>query len=109
MTHFEVVEDDINRLISGYLRKKGFVETLSSLHLETGVVSNKSNESHSREISFIQKLVLEGRWDDLISFLDPMRRMSYKFDEVCDTDSNLVISFFAYKLSLMHNYLLGFS
>lgn len=52
-----------------YLKEKGCYEALSSLLIE----SNTSlHEDGSKEGIFLQRLVLQGRWDDLIRYLKPI-------------------------------------
>jgi WD40 repeat protein len=70
-TQFFVNDKDINQMVMGYLREKGYLESLSSLQLESNVGEGLMDE----ELLYLQKLTLQGRWSDTLRYLSPMRRV----------------------------------
>ena len=68
---YVVPEEDLNRLVLSYLREKGYYESLSSLALESNVGEGLMDE----ELLYLQKLTLQGRWNDTLRYLSPMRRI----------------------------------
>ena len=62
----------------GYLRERGLYESLSSLQLETG----KGEGEISEELLYLQKLTLQGRWDDVFTYLQPLKRVIATYDDV---------------------------
>ncbi len=62
---------EICKIVMGFLRHAGYYETCSSLQLESNVGQGKMSE----ELLFLQTLTLQGRWDDTLRYLQPMRRI----------------------------------
>ncbi len=71
MTHYDISHSEVDKLIMGYLREKGYLESLSSLQLESNVGEGQMDE----ELLYLQKLTLQGRWSDTLRYLAPMRRV----------------------------------
>ncbi len=51
------------------MKEKGCYESLGSLLLETNI---SLQEESSKESLFLQRLVLQGRWEDLLRYLKPL-------------------------------------
>jgi len=68
---FELADGEITQLVMGYLREKGYFEALSSLQLESGLGEGHMDE----ELLYLQGLCLQGRWDDTMRYLAPMKRI----------------------------------
>ncbi len=62
---------DVCRLVMGFLRNAGYFETCSALQLESGLGQGSMDD----ELVYLQKLTLQGRWDDTLRYLQPMRRI----------------------------------
>ena len=75
---FIVEDDNILVMVMGYLRERGLYESLSSLQLETG----KGEGNLSEELSYLQRLTLQGRWDDVFTYLQPLKRLIATYDDV---------------------------
>lgn len=61
-------ESDIIRLILEYLSSHGLMISLLTLEHESGVV----NGMYSEEGHFLRRLVLDGQWSDVLSFVQPL-------------------------------------
>lgn len=66
---FDVSEEYVVRLIIGYLKESGFYDTLCVLELETGC----NGSSIGKEMQFLQKMLLQGRWTDVLAYIKPFR------------------------------------
>lgn len=75
---FIVNDDDVLVMVMGYLRERGLHESLSSLQLETG----KAEGNISEELLYLQKLTLQGRWEDVFTYLQPLKRVMATYDDV---------------------------
>ena len=80
------------------MKSAGLFDTLCVLELEAGI----ADMSLSPELSYLQKLTLEGRWKDVGSYLDPLREAMDDFAAVCAEFISfvvqLVIIFSCYKV-----------
>lgn len=61
-------ESDIIRLILEYLSSHGLMISLLTLEHESGIV----NGMYSEEGHFLRRLVLDGQWRDVLSFIQPL-------------------------------------
>ena len=76
---FYLPPKDLNQLLMGYLRDMGYYESLSALQLESNVGEGEMDE----ELLYLQKLTLQGRWEDAIKYLQPLRKvMLHNFDMI---------------------------
>lgn len=76
---FQCNEDDICRMVMGYLKERRLFETLTSFQLETGVTEDSSV---GKDLAFLQRLILEGRWEDLVLFVQPFRGIISDYEEI---------------------------
>ncbi|XP_041369284.1 WD repeat-containing protein 47-like isoform X2 [Gigantopelta aegis] len=63
-----VNETDIIKLICEFLQKRSLNISLLSIERETGVI----NGSYSDDMLFLRQLILDGQWDDVIYFIQPL-------------------------------------
>ncbi|KAJ8925200.1 hypothetical protein NQ315_001386 [Exocentrus adspersus] len=74
-------EEDVVRLTLEFLHNRELHITQLSLERETGVI----NGCYSDDVLFLRQLILDGQWDDVLEFIQPlealkafdMRRFSY--------------------------------
>eukprot|EP00605_Chrysophyceae_sp_TOSAG23-4_P001339 GSChrysophyteH1.ASY1.ANO1.1456.1 assembled CDS len=68
---------DICKLVMGFLRNAGYYEACSAIQIESGLGQGIMGD----ELIYLQKLTLQGRWDDTLRYLQPMRRvLLHNFD-----------------------------
>lgn len=61
-------ESEIMRLILEYLSSRGLLVSMLTLERETGIANGKySDEGH-----FVRQLILDGQWNDVLSFIQPL-------------------------------------
>mmetsp|Transcript_5492 Transcript_5492/g.8365 ORF Transcript_5492/g.8365 Transcript_5492/m.8365 type:complete len:144 (-) Transcript_5492:2459-2890(-) len=75
---FELDKKSLDRVIMGYLRRHGMFDTLCMLAMETGL----SEVERGNEALHLQQLILEGRWDDVLAYLSPLKKYVAQFDKV---------------------------
>lgn len=74
-------EEDVVRLALEFLHNRELNISQLSLERETGVI----NGNYSDDVLFLRQLILDGQWDDVLEFIQPlealkafdMRRFSY--------------------------------
>lgn len=64
-------EDDVVRLALEFLHNRELHITQLSLERETGVI----NGSHSDDVLFLRQLILDGQWDDVLEFIQPLEAL----------------------------------
>eukprot|EP00939_MAST-03C_sp_MAST-3C-sp1_P002089 g2089.t1 len=74
-----VDESELVRLMANFLEERGYVESMRCIERETGVVS----EIFDEDLGYFRSLLLDGRWDDALSFVDV-------FEEQSDYDQKLI-------------------
>ena len=57
----------VNRMIMSFLRRHGYFDALCAFQRESGVSESRLGE----DLKYLQKLILDGRWDDAIAYLTP--------------------------------------
>ena len=65
-------ESDVVRLILSYLKDHRYTGTLRCLEKESGVTEC----SLPGDVMFLRSLVLDGRWDDVIKFVQPLETLA---------------------------------
>jgi hypothetical protein len=78
MTEYVVSDSNVKKMVMGYLREKGLYDTLSTLQLET----NASEGNISEELLFLQTIILQGRWDDVIAYLRPLKIYIMDYEKI---------------------------
>lgn len=68
---FIVDEKHLTQMVMGYLRERGHYEALSCLQLECGFGEGEMGD----ELQYLQRLILQGSWQDVIVYLQPLRRV----------------------------------
>lgn len=68
---FEVNEDLIVRLLIEYLKDRRLYDAMCVLQLETGI----NGMPLAKELNYLHRLVLEGRWVDVISYIKPFQNV----------------------------------
>ncbi|ESO85934.1 hypothetical protein LOTGIDRAFT_130238 [Lottia gigantea] len=63
-----VNETDIVRLVSEFLQNRQLNISMMSLERETGII----NGMYSDDMLFLRQLILDGQWDDVIDFIQPL-------------------------------------
>ena len=69
-------EADLLYVISGYLKSAGFHRSLHTLEVESGTTPYE----FGRDVTFARDLCMDGRWEDLVKFLDPLKRSAFDYD-----------------------------
>ncbi|KAG7313185.1 hypothetical protein JYU34_000279 [Plutella xylostella] len=67
-THLNLREDDVVRLALEFLHNRDLHITQLSLERETGVI----NGSFADDVLFLRQLILDGQWDDVLEFIQPL-------------------------------------
>lgn len=67
----DINESDVVRLILSYLKDHRYVGTLRCLEKESGMTEC----ALSGDATFLRSLVLDGRWDDVIQFVQPLETL----------------------------------
>jgi len=71
MANYIVSDTSINQLLFAYLREMGHFESLTALQLETG----SAEGALGSDLLYLNRLALEGRWEDVLTYLRPMQRL----------------------------------
>ena len=66
-----ITEKQIVKTILEYLEKRNLNISLLSLERESGVI----NGNYSDDMLFLRQLILDGQWDDVIEFIQPLTEM----------------------------------
>lgn len=74
-SHFRLKEDDVIRLMLEFLANRDLGITQLSLERETGVF----NGTFSDDVLFLRQLILDGQWDDVLQFVQPLESIE-QFD-----------------------------
>jgi len=69
---YDVNESHVVWLIMGYYRKCKLYDSLLTLALETSV--SIFEEEGGSELQYLQRIVLEGRWQDVLQYVEPLLR-----------------------------------
>ncbi|CAG9782079.1 unnamed protein product [Diatraea saccharalis] len=67
-THLNLREEDVVRLALEFLHNRDLHITQLSLERETGVI----NGNFADDILFLRQLILDGQWDDVLEFIQPL-------------------------------------
>lgn len=70
-THLNLREDDVVRLSLEFLHNRDLHITQLSLERETGVI----NGNFADDVLFLRQLILDGQWDDVLEFIQPLRAL----------------------------------
>ena len=82
---FEVADSVVARMVMGYLNELGLHDAIVSMQLATGIGCNELGP----ELLFLQELILSGHWEDVISYLLPLKRFLTRFDQVLQMNDYL--------------------
>lgn len=63
-----VDETDVVRLVSEFLHNRDLNISMLSVERETGII----NGEFSDDMLFLRQLILDGQWDDVIDFIQPL-------------------------------------
>lgn len=66
--HLQLREEDVVRLILEFVCSRQFHISQLSLERETGVI----NGIYSDDVLFLRQLILDGQWDDVMEFIQPL-------------------------------------
>lgn len=67
-THLTLREDDVVRLTLEFLHNRELHISQLSLERETGVI----NGNYADDVLFLRQLILDGQWDDVLEFIQPL-------------------------------------
>lgn len=67
-THLVLREEDVVKLSCEFLHNRDLHISLATLERETGVI----NGQYSDDLLFLRQLILDGQWDDVIEFIQPL-------------------------------------
>ncbi|XP_052789443.1 WD repeat-containing protein 47-like isoform X4 [Mya arenaria] len=63
-----MIEADVVKLISEFLQNRELNISMLALERETGVINGKFSD----DMLFLRQLILDGQWDDVIDFIQPL-------------------------------------
>lgn len=69
--HLTLKEEDVVRLVLEFLHNRDMHISQLSLERETGVI----NGSYSDDVLFLRQLILDGQWDDVLEFIQPLETL----------------------------------
>ena len=67
-THLVLREEDVVKLACEFLQNRDLHISQVTLERETGVI----NGHYSDDLLFLRQLILDGQWDDVIEFIQPL-------------------------------------
>ena len=73
-----VNETEVVKLVAEFLQNRTLNISMLSLERETGVI----NGIFSDDMLFLRQLILDGQWDDVIDFIQPLITIE-GFDRYC--------------------------
>jgi len=77
-TEVIVKENDIIDIILDYLHQYGYFKAMRALEEESGRILNH----FGKDVMFFRSLVLDGKWEDVESFIQPLEGLSSRYNEV---------------------------
>lgn len=69
--HLTLREEDVVRLTLEFLHNRELHISQLSLERETGVI----NGNYSDDVLFLRQLILDGQWDDVVEFIQPLEAL----------------------------------
>lgn len=69
--HLTLREEDVVRLTLEFLQNRQLHISQLSVERETGVI----NGEYSDDVVFLRQLVLDGQWDDVLEFIQPLEAL----------------------------------
>lgn len=69
--HLTLREEDVVRLALEFLHNRDLHISQLSIERETGVI----NGSYSDDVLFLRQLILDGQWDDVLEFIQPLETL----------------------------------
>lgn len=69
-------EEDVVRLSLEFLNSRELHISQLSLERETGVI----NGAYSDDVLFLRQLILDGQWDDVLEFIQPLEAIQVIFE-----------------------------
>ena len=72
MLQAHLEESSVLQIILGYLEERGYISTMRCLEKETGISNSPSDD----DLSYVRELVLDGRFEDVLRFLQPIIQSS---------------------------------
>lgn len=60
----------------GFLRRRGYTDSLAAFELESGV----SEADLGNSLHYLKQLILTGRWDDALSYLTPLKKTVVNYE-----------------------------
>ena len=74
--HLTLKEEDVIKLGQEFLQNRDLHISQLCLERETGII----NGCHSDDALFLRQLILDGQWDDVLEFVQPLEVLyQYKF------------------------------
>ncbi len=67
-TSMQLFEGDVVKMMLEFLTNRGLNITMMSLEREAGII----NGQYSDDMLFLRQLILDGQWDDVIDFVQPL-------------------------------------
>ena len=72
MLQAHLEESSVLQIVLGYLEERGYIYTMRCLEKETGISNSPSDD----DLSYVRELVLDGRFEDVLRFLEPIIQSS---------------------------------
>ncbi|XP_052221941.1 WD repeat-containing protein 47-like isoform X2 [Dreissena polymorpha] len=97
-------EADVVKLISEFLQNRDLNISMLSLERETGVINGKFSD----DMLFLRQLILDGQWDDVIEFVQPLETAdgfdSHKFQYLINKHKYLELLCIKSEPNVFQNY-----
>ena len=72
MLQAHLEESSVLQIVLGYLEERGYISSMRCLEKETGISNSPSDD----DLSYVRELVLDGRFEDVLRFLQPIIQSS---------------------------------
>ena len=72
MLQAHLEESSVLQIVLGYLEERGYISSMRCLEKETGISNSPSDD----DLSYVRELVLDGRFEDVLRFLEPIIQSS---------------------------------
>ena len=71
-THLVLKEQDVVKLACEFLQNRDMHISQVTLERESGVI----NGNYSDDLLFLRQLILDGQWDDILEFIQPLSTLT---------------------------------
>ena len=75
---FQINETALTQILIGYLRERKLFDAIVAIQLSLGI----GESNLGQELQYLQNLTLEGRWEDVLSYIYPLKKYLSRFEQV---------------------------